>query len=282
MKIFKTVKGIEEYLSKQKTHTIGFVPTMGALHDGHLSLLDIARKASDICVSSIYVNPTQFNEAADLQHYPRTFEKDVLKLIQHKNDVLFFPPDNEIYPDGLDTQVKVELNGLGDVMEGEFRPGHFDGMLQVVHRLLDIVKPDYIVMGQKDIQQARIVEKMLEQLMPSVKIIVAPIKREIDGLAMSSRNERLKPAIRDRASNIYKTLLWAAEAIRNMPTEQVEEKAINMLNIPDFRPEYFTIVNAKSLMPVNTIEENVEYMACTAVWAGEIRLIDNIFVKKKL
>lgn len=281
MKIFKTVKGIREYLDKQKTNTIGFVPTMGALHDGHLSLLEIAGEVSDICVSSIYVNPTQFNEVSDLKHYPRTFEQDVKKLIKHKNDVLFFPTDKEVYPDGLETKVNVELNGLADIMEGEFRPGHFEGMLQVVHRLLDIVKPDFIIMGQKDIQQARIVEQMLEQLMPQVKLIIGPIKREIDGLAMSSRNARLNPEIRDRANNIYKVLLWASEAIHSMSVEQVEEKAINMLDIPDFRPEYFTIVNAKTLKSVNTIEEDVEYMACAAVWAGEIRLIDNMYLEKK-
>lgn len=278
MKIFRTVKGIQGFLSKQESCDVAFVPTMGALHDGHLSLLDIARDAADICVSSIYVNPTQFNDKEDLIQYPRTFEKDVEKLLKRKADVLFYPSDKEVYPAGLKTAVDINLNGLGDIMEGEFRPGHFNGMMEVVHRLLQIVKPDYIVMGQKDIQQARIVTQMLRQLLPDIELILAPIQRDLDGLALSSRNKRLKPEIRDKAAILYKTLLWAREAINNYSIQYIEDQAIKQLSIKDFRPEYFKIVNAETLQPVMKVEEQTELMACTAVWAGEIRLIDNMFL----
>ncbi len=282
MKIFKTVKAIRHYLQSEKKMKIGYVPTMGALHAGHLSLIRLARSHSDICVSSIYVNPTQFNEASDLKHYPRTFERDVQKLIEFRNEVLFFPTDKEIYPDGQDKKINIDMGILGSIMEAKFRPGHFEGMLQVVHRLLEIIEPDCLIMGQKDIQQARIVELMLSRYFPEVELIIGPIVREIDGLAMSSRNKRLQPLIRDRASILYKTLKWATEAIDSLPIQQIKAEALERLSIPDFRPEYFEIVNAENLYPVNTVKGDINILACTAVWAGEIRLIDNMYLQKKL
>lgn len=278
MKIFKTVDAIQHYLQNDKTQKIGFVPTMGALHKGHLSLVEKAIEISDICVSSIYVNPTQFNEEEDLENYPRTFENDVLKLIDYRNDVLFYPSDKEIYPEGFEAPVDIDLKHLGNTMEGKYRPGHFEGMLNVVHRFLKIIEPDFLFMGQKDIQQAKIVEMMIRQLNLNVDLILGPIVREIDGLAMSSRNKRLKAEIRDKATILHNTLLWAAENIGEIPLATIEEVAMNRLSIPDFKPEYFKIVNAESLHSVEEYREDQSLVACTAVWADKIRLIDNKFL----
>lgn len=282
MKIFKTVPLIQQYLKSDKSLNIGYVPTMGGLHEGHLSLLKIAKRLSDICVSSIYVNPSQFNEKEDFEKYPRVFEKDVEKLIKTGNDVLFYPTDEEVYPENLDTSIDIDMGILGDIMEGKYRPGHFEGMLEVVHRLINIIHPDYLIMGQKDIQQAKLVDKMIAQLNLDVKLVVGPTTREIDGLAMSSRNRRLKPETRDKATIIYQTLCWAADAIHEQNIKSIETKAMEMLTNEDFQPEYFQIVDAETLHPVDQLIENMNLMACTAVWAGEIRLIDNMFLQKKL
>lgn len=280
MIIFNTVKAIKSYLANYKRQRVGFVPTLGALHEGHMSLIEQSRSNAEITVCSIYLNPTQFNEVEDLEKYPRTLTDDIYKLEQAKCDILFYPSDKEVYPEGTDYKLGVDLSELISPLEGEYRPGHFEGMAQVVYRLLEIVEPDQLYMGQKDYQQYLIVHRMVEKLGWDISVIASPIIREVDGLAMSSRNLRLDPSIRERADILYKTLLSVKDKVdRSMDLNYLENWALEHMRIPDFRPEYFKIVNAKNLQNVDTWEDASSIIACTAVWAGDVRLIDNMFLK---
>ncbi|GLR18521.1 pantoate--beta-alanine ligase [Portibacter lacus] len=259
--------------------TIGFVPTLGALHDGHASLIRKSKRKSDITVCSIFVNPTQFNDPSDLKKYPRTYEADSKLLTSLETDILYMPSVKEVYPSDLDTAVHVDFGNLFTVMEGAHRPGHFDGVVQVVKRLLDIVKPDQLYMGQKDFQQFTIIQHMINELKMPVELVVCKIKREDHGLAMSSRNERLVPSIRERASIIRKTMIAVKRKIKKKPFSEIKEYATHRMTIPDFKPEYFSIVDGNNLQRVTSYEDSDYIVACTAVWAGEIRLIDNIILK---
>lgn len=281
MYLFKKVKDLQKYLNNLRNEgsTVGLVPTMGALHEGHLSLIERAKSDNDIVVCSIFVNPTQFNETKDLVSYPRTATKDIELLTLHGNDVLFMPPVNEVYPDGLNTKVAIDFGQLDKTMEGKFRPGHFDGMVQVVNRLANIVVPVRMYFGQKDYQQYALVQNMLEQQKSLVKAIMCPILRESDGLALSSRNARLEAAIRERATIIYQTLLKAKTIIKEKDSKTVQEIALKDLAIKDFKPEYFEIVDGRSLLPVATFNDSDYIVACTAVWAGDVRLIDSMIFK---
>ncbi|MCL4107224.1 UNVERIFIED_CONTAM: hypothetical protein GTU68_033039, partial [Idotea baltica] len=238
--------------------TIGFVPTLGALHEGHASLIRKSKRKSDVTVCSIFVNPTQFNDPKDLKKYPRTLEADSALLESLKTDILYLPIKDEVYPSDIDTRVDVDFGDLFTVMEGAHRPGHFDGVVQVVKRLLDIVKPDFLYMGQKDFQQFTLIQFMIDRLSLPVELVVCKIKREEHGLAMSSRNERLVPDIRKRASIIRKTMLAVKRKVNTKKFSEIKDYAIKRMTIPDFKPEYFSLV-----------------------WAGEIRLIDNIILKRK-
>ncbi|MDQ3140829.1 MAG: pantoate--beta-alanine ligase, partial [Bacteroidota bacterium] len=211
MRLYKTVRGLQNYLDKVKLtgQTVSFVPTMGALHEGHLSLIRIANQQAEISVASIFINPSQFNNIKDLQKYPRTINQDMELLSLAGCKVLFLPTIKEVYPKGLDTGLDLDARHLENRMEGVFRPGHFKGMLQVVKRLLDIVKADILIMGQKDFQQFSLVAFMIKELGLKVKLIIAPTIREIDGLAMSSRNLRLSPSMRKIVPVIYQCLLEA-------------------------------------------------------------------------
>lgn len=281
MLIFQKVAELQQFLTKsqQSGKTVGFVPTMGALHDGHLSLISKANESCDISVASIFVNPTQFNDSKDLDKYPRPYAKDVRKLINAGNKVLFHPKAEEVYPEGLDTQIKVKFGKLTSYMEGRFRPGHFEGMANVVSRLLDIVGPNRLFMGQKDFQQLSIVRSMIEQQKRDTELIACPIIREESGLAMSSRNERLDPELRLKAANLFKTLQWSAKQLGLMDIEEIEQKALDMLTQPGFKPEYFEIVDGKDLSKVENAADHDSIVACLAVWAGEVRLIDNHILK---
>ena len=277
MLIFKKVSDLQAHLDnlRQQGLRIGFVPTMGALHTGHLSLLKIAKMQSDITVCSIFVNPTQFNDAKDLQNYPRTTAEDIHLLNGIKTDVLLMPPVEEIYPAGLDTSLDISFDRLEQVLEGEFRPGHFQGMAQVVKRLLDIVRPDQLFMGQKDFQQVAIVRNMLQQLKSPIDLVMCPIVREQNGLAMSSRNRRLLPEHFQAAALIHQTLKEVTLALEQKSPSEVEAWALRQIQVTDFRPEYFRIVDGRTLLPVNAFVDSDYIVACTAVWVGEIRLIDN-------
>jgi len=280
MKIIKTVKTLNKYLEleKAKGHTIGFTPTMGALHDGHLSLVRHSSFENDISVVSVFVNPTQFNQKEDLVKYPRDLEGDA-SLIKKECDYLFAPSVNQVYPKGLDTSVDLDVDHLSFSMEGPNRPGHFDGVVQVVHRFLDIIKPDAIYMGQKDFQQFSIVGYMIRTLDMPVQLRVCPTLREKDGLAMSSRNLRLKKKDRKRAHIIYDTLNYAKDKLGKLKPGTIESRAMQNMNIPEFRPEYFEIVDGYTMKKVTEPDKHDVIVACTAVWAGKVRLIDNMILK---
>ncbi len=280
MKTYKTVAGLQRNLDKEraKGKTIGFVPTMGALHEGHMSLIGLSVKENDITVCSVFVNPTQFNDQGDLDKYPRTLEKDAAMLKDNGCKYLFAPGPKDVYPEGDDKSIELDISSLTQHMEGPNRPGHFEGVVQVVHRLLDIVQPDQLYMGQKDFQQFSIIAHMLKKLKMKTKLRVCPIIRETDGLAMSSRNVRLKPNIRKKSSILYKTLSYVKENINKKSPKALEKKALEMVSIKDFKPEYFKIVDGYTLEPIKDIKAHTYVVACTAVWAGDIRLIDNMII----
>ena len=282
MILFKKVEALKTYLATQRAKgmKVGYAPTMGALHQGHASLIKKAKAENDISVCSIFVNPTQFNDPADLEKYPRTESQDMTLLESLKNNVLFYPSVAEIYPEDL-TIPTFDFGQIDKVMEGFHRPGHFDGVVQVVYRLIDIVKPDRLYMGQKDFQQFTLIYHMLQQMGSSTELVVCPIIREDDGLALSSRNVRLTPANRTNATIISKTLSSLKKRLSSHSVQQVKEQALEELSsLPAFKPEYLDIVDGYTLQPINDFEESPYVVACAAVWAGNIRLIDNIILKK--
>lgn len=287
MLIFKKVADLRHWLAAQ-TAPIGFVPTMGALHAGHLELIQMAKQDGCVAVASIFVNPTQFNDPKDLLKYPRTAEKDIQLLHAVQCDALFMPPVEEVYPADLDVNISLNFNQLDKVMEGKFRPGHFHGMATVVNRLLDIVRPQHLYMGQKDYQQFSIVRDMIVQLQLPVNLIMCPTVREPDGLAMSSRNTRLSVEMRAAAPEIYQTLLWAKTAFEvNIPAGEIQLEAIRRLEKAGLRPEYFDLVDGVTLLELTTSdtlrglldsESSGTWVACVAAFAGEVRLIDNLML----
>ena len=281
MKTITTVKELQAELKKHKKKSVGFVPTMGALHSGHIALMKRSIKENDFTVCSIFVNPTQFNVKSDLEKYPRTLKADADKLEKAGVDYLFAPSVKEIYPKGTKKSVKVNLKGLDKQMEGKFRPGHFEGVVQVVHRLLEIVKPTRLYMGQKDFQQFTIIAQMIKNLKMKVKLVVVEIQRAKDGLALSSRNVRLTPAKRKWAPIIYKALKKAKRSMNKKSVAEVEENAMIELGNPrGYEPEYFIIVDGNTLEPIKNWDDSDFIIAATAVWAGKVRLIDNMILKQ--
>jgi pantoate--beta-alanine ligase len=282
MYVFKKVSDLQSFIQEQKRSgkTIGFAPTMGALHSGHTSLVDLSKKETDLTVVSIFVNPSQFNQASDLAKYPRTPGQDMKLLMGAHCDILFMPEVEEVYPPGLDVSLKgISFGKLEQVMEGVFRPGHFEGMAQVVNRLLDIVKPHRLFMGQKDYQQLSIVRDLLRQTKSKIKLVMCPTIREDDGLAKSSRNVRLSPEMRKIAPTIYQTLVKAKAELRSKPIGQIESEVMASYTQIGFMPEYFSIVDGITLLPVTNTAEHKYIVACVAVWAGDVRLIDNMTLK---
>ncbi|GFD72441.1 pantothenate synthetase [Tenacibaculum sp. KUL113] len=281
MKIFTRKSEIKEFLSSQKKDkkSIGFVPTMGALHQGHLSLIRRAKKKNDVAVVSVFVNPTQFDNKEDLDKYPKTYESDVELLTSANCDVLFFPSVEEIYDENI-TSEKFDFDGLEHQMEGRFRDGHFDGVGTIVKTLFEIVEPDTAYFGKKDFQQLQIIKKLVEKYNLPVKIKGRPIFREDDGLAMSSRNTRLTKEYREAAPFIYKTLKKAKKKFGvKDPKELTKWVKKQFKNHPLLELEYFTIADEKTLQMVTETKENMKYRAFIAVFAGDIRLIDNIRLK---
>ncbi len=254
---------------------IGFVPTMGALHQGHINLMLEAKRQCDVVICSIFVNPTQFNNPQDLLKYPRTLERDLEMLSQAGVDVVFTPEVKEMYPE-KDERI-FHLSPLDLVMEGKFRPGHFNGVAQIVSKLFDIVEPDFAFFGEKDFQQLAIIQKLVIDYKYKVKIVPVPTVREVDGLAMSSRNLRLTEAHRDAAPLIYKTLTQSKKLFQKVSVQETEEFVMNTINKnPFLEVEYFEIVDSTSLQKLSQKSESNYPVACIAVYAGEIRLIDNI------
>ena len=279
MKQFSQVIPLQTELKEQrnKTHKIAFAPTMGALHLGHVSLIEIGKQYAEKSVCSIFVNPTQFNNKEDLAKYPRMYEQDVLLLEKVGCDFLFAPSVDEMYPHGLDTKVNIDLKGLDSVMEGEFRPGHFAGMLQVVKRLLDIVHPDFLIMGQKDFQQFSLVNHMINTLQLPVKLVMAPTLREADGLAMSSRNLRLSPEMRKKSNIIFAALSHIREHFSIQSPGKLATQAMERIEKMGLKPEYVEIVDQSNLQRVKTINAP-NAVVCVAAWADDVRLIDNMIL----
>jgi len=277
MKIVNTINEIKGIIVKEKRcgRRIGLVPTMGALHDGHLSLVRTCVAENDVCVVSIFVNPTQFNDPRDLETYPRTPERDCAMLESAGCNYVFMPSVDEMYP-APDTR-EFKLGAVAEVMEGIFRPGHFNGVAQVVSRLFDIVSPDNAYFGEKDFQQIAVIRRMVELLGLRVNIIACPVLREADGLAMSSRNVRLTPEQRQIAPAIAATLKESRTFVPSKPVREVAGWVVNKLNAtPQLRVEYYEIVDARTLMPVGGWDESDDIIGCIAVYCGAVRLIDNV------
>ncbi len=279
MLIFKRIHDIQNYLnaSKKEGQHIGFVPTMGALHKGHISLLKECKKGCDIVVCSIFVNPTQFNDKTDFEKYPNTLPADIIKLSGSGCDVLFLPSVTEMYPEGYANDNPMRFGFIAQTLEGEHRPGHFDGMAQVVEKLLDIVKPGKLYMGQKDYQQQLIVQQLIKKIKLNTELIVCPTLREKDGLAMSSRNVRLSKESRKKAAEISRTLriVKARLKMHKDGIESLEKFGFQRLaDITGLEPEYFAIRNAFTLETAKS--ESEKLIALTAVRTGGIRLIDNM------
>lgn len=277
MQVFKEIKSLQKELnSKGQNQSVGFVPTMGALHEGHLSLVKSAKAENDVVVASIFVNPTQFNNASDLENYPVTLEEDLRMLEEAGCDLVFTPSVSEMYAENVSSEV-FSFDGLEHEMEGKFRAGHFDGVGTIVRRLFEIVNPTNAYFGEKDFQQLQIIRTMVKNLELSVNIIGCPIFREDDGLAMSSRNTRLTKEHRNAAPMIFRVL---SEAKSRFGTENVNDIVQWVENEfkrePLLQLEYFEIADENTLKSVKKIENNANYRAFIAVFAGEIRLIDNI------
>jgi len=277
MEIISRAEEIREILKpfKKNGKTIGLVPTMGAFHGGHISLIDACVADNDLSVTSIFVNPTQFNDKSDYEKYPRDIEKDLTVLRERNCDVAFVPSEKEIYPEEDTRQFDFGL--LDKYMEGKFRPGHFNGVAQIVTKLFNIIEPDKAYFGEKDFQQLVIVKSLVRQLNDPVQIITCPIVREPDGLAMSSRNRLLTASQRKSAARIPATLLEAKELSERMEIDKLKKYIIHEINLDsNLNTEYFEIVEETGLKPVNDWSENVPKRGCIAVRIGSIRLIDNI------
>lgn len=273
--VFKEVEKLQHEISKLRSSglKIGFVPTMGALHQGHISLVKKAKEKCDIVVVSVFVNPTQFNNQEDLEKYPRTEEEDIRLLQENGVNLVFLPQVSEIYP--VDYQRRpINLGKKAEVMEGKFRPGHFEGMVEVVAQLFSIVQPDSAFFGQKDFQQLAIIRFMVEQFQYEIEIIGCPIIREESGLAMSSRNMRLSKDEKDEASKIFAILSWMKENIEVFTLQQMVLAAEKMFDLTDLKLEYLSFVNSTSLEELSEWDSQVT--CCVAVHCGDVRLIDNI------
>lgn len=280
IQVLSTAAEVGQLLGEQKRKgkTVGFVPTMGALHQGHISLVKRAVAENGVVVVSIFVNPTQFNDKNDLKNYPRTPEKDIALLEQAGAHYAFMPTEAEIYPEP-DTR-QFDFGTLDKVMEGRYRPGHFNGVAQVVSRLFGIVQPHRAYFGQKDFQQLAVVRALVQQLGYAIEVVACPTLREADGLAMSSRNTLLTPEKRASAPLIAKTLLEArGKMAENTPEELIGWVESTINGNPHLEVEYFELSDAKTLEPVREWSTAEEIVGCIAVRAGQVRLIDNVIFK---
>ena len=276
MLVLETLRAVQQSLKTaiQTNKKIGFVPTMGALHEGHLSLITKAKETCDLVVASIFVNPTQFNNPADLDKYPRMPEEDAALLESVGCDFLFLPTTESIYPEGYE-HLKMDLAPLDEVMEGKYRPGHFAGVIDVVSRLFDIVKPTHAFFGRKDFQQVMIIKYMTKKLNLTIEIVVGETIREQSGLAMSSRNLRLTEQQKQQATVIYETLSFGKEMAPFLSPQEVLLEMISILEASPLELEYLEIVDAETLLPLTDFWLPGA-TACVVAYCGEVRLIDNL------
>jgi pantoate--beta-alanine ligase len=280
MQIFKEIGPLKAFLveKRKQGNTLGFVATMGALHDGHLALIRNSQNDNSITVCSIFVNPSQFNNPADLQKYPRTLDSDIEKLEKVGCDALFCPEVETMYEDV--SLVKFDFGQLGKVMEGQFRPGHFSGVALVVSKLFNIIQPDVAYFGQKDWQQFAVIQQLTRELKFNLVLKSVPTLREPGGLAMSSRNARLNPAQRQQATVIYRALKQAAAELKSgRAMEEVKAAVQRTIEAePGFTLEYFEVADRENLTPLTHVTASGQPILCIAAFAGEVRLIDNMFL----
>ncbi|TWP27759.1 pantoate--beta-alanine ligase [Apibacter muscae] len=278
MVILRNRQDLSDFSSSinDKQLTLGFVPTMGALHQGHLSLIQKSIEENQYTLASIYVNPTQFNDISDFEKYPKTELEDIKKLESIGCDAVYIPSNQDMYPEGLEID-EFTIGTLGDYMEGHSRPGHFDGMITIVRRLFLQIKPSKAYFGEKDFQQLQIIRKFVYDEKLPIKIIGMPIFREDSGLALSSRNSRLSGSFKEEAPFIYQSLLKAKKLIENCkPVSEVISEIKELYDSSIFKLDYFIIAEEENLIPVEKLESNKSYRAFITVYAGEVRLIDNI------
>ncbi|MEA5460657.1 pantoate--beta-alanine ligase [Arcicella sp. LKC2W] len=279
MQVFHTIKSLQVFLKSERLagKSVGLVPTMGALHNGHLSLIEASKKQNELTVCSIFVNPTQFNNAQDLAVYPRTLEADCQMLESAGCDVVFAPSVEEMYPQL--PNLKFDFGDLERVMEGKFRPGHFNGVGVVVSKLFNIVQPDSAYFGQKDLQQCAVINRLVKDLSFSLTLNICPTQRESDGLAMSSRNRNLSPEQRNLAPEIYKSLQQACDLLKNKKSGTETQKFVTeyLSNVNGIELEYFEISDFETLQPINQLLEG-QTALCIAAFMGKTRLIDNVII----
>jgi pantoate--beta-alanine ligase len=280
MILFKKIETLSQWIDNQRQggKKIGFAPTMGALHPGHVSLIEAAKRGNDITISSIFVNPTQFNDPKDFDKYPVTIEKDITLLEAAGCNVLFLPSVDEMYPDGVKQHRIYDLGFLETVFDGAYRPGHFQGVCTVVHRLLEIVLPDNLYMGQKDYQQCMVIARLIEliSMKQDIQLHVCPTLREPDGLAMSSRNMRLTKEERSIAPAIHKSLSHIKDNLEKGETTLLVEAAKKILIENNFRIDYLELADARNLSPVANWDGKQKLVVLVAAFLNEIRLIDNM------
>lgn len=278
MIIFKDAAVLANHVDRHRAagETIGFVPTMGALHAGHLKLAGISLAKTDLTVCSIFVNPTQFNDPKDYAKYPITVEHDIQLLERAGVQVLFLPDRGQIYPDGVEGLPRYDLGRLEELLEGEYRPGHFQGVCQVVHRLLLIVRPDYLFMGRKDYQQCLVCQRLIELEQLPVTLEVCDTIREANGLAMSSRNMRLSENEREKAAVIHQVLQGIRSGLGAGKLSGPREAGLQTLRSEGFRTDYLEICDARTLEPVTDWDGHTPLVALVAAFLGEVRLIDNL------
>jgi pantoate--beta-alanine ligase len=281
MILFKTIDALQKHLYNKKNNgiTIGFVPTMGALHRGHLSLISMSKTKCAITVCSIFVNPTQFNDSKDFEKYPITIENDIRLLELAQCDVLFLPSANEIYPKGTALTTQYQLGYLETLLEGKFRPHHFQGVCQVVHTLLDIVTPDMLFLGQKDYQQCMVIQQLLVITGIKTQLMMAPTLRENSGLAMSSRNMRLNDVDKEKATVIYQSLKYIKQHCNDkLPSDLIATVTEQLLQNGFEKIDYVAICNANDLQPLTNIKSNLPRVALIAAFLNGVRLIDNLLL----
>ncbi|MGX1751572.1 pantoate--beta-alanine ligase [Sphingobacterium sp. NPDC055346] len=282
MKIFRTKKELQHELAgiRQQNQVITLVPTMGALHEGHLSLINYAKPLTDITVCSIFVNPTQFNDPKDLEKYPRPIENDIALLESVGCDILFMPTVEEMYPEN-DPEWHIDLGNLDQIWEGEHRPGHFQGVTQIVFKLFDLVKPNQACFGQKDFQQVMVIQRMIDIKNLDIKLLICPIIRSEAGLALSSRNARLSEEGKENALTIITALRFIQDNLEQKSVAELLDGAKTIIaSNPAVELEYLSICETSTLAPVDNIESGKDYVALIAAWVEKVRLIDNILLSR--
>ncbi|SDL37316.1 Pantothenate synthetase [Sphingobacterium mizutaii] len=282
MKIFRTKQELQHELAgiRQQNQVITLVPTMGALHEGHLSLINYAKPLTDITVCSIFVNPTQFNDPKDLEKYPRPIENDIALLESVGCDILFMPTVEEMYPEN-DPEWHIDLGNLDQIWEGEHRPGHFQGVTQIVFKLFDLVKPNQACFGQKDFQQVMVIQRMIDIKKLDIKLLICPIIRSEEGLALSSRNARLSEEGKENALTLITALRFIKDNLEQKSVAELLDGAKEILaSNPAVELEYLSICETSTLAPVDNIETGKDYVALIAAWVEKVRLIDNILLSR--